>query len=97
MFQIHVYGKDGCAKCVSTKAKLNHLLNKWGVGDKVEFGWFDMATEDGVTEGAFNDVSEIPTTLLVDDAGAELARWESEVPPSAKIKELLASAGIVQA
>jgi len=67
------------------------------VGDKVSFDWFDMATEAGLTEGAFNDVGEIPTTLLLDEAGNELARWEREVPPSDALREHLASAGIVQA
>lgn len=97
MFRIQVYGKDDCAKCSSTKQKLNHLLAKWQVAGKVELGWFDMATEDGMTEGAFNDVGEIPTTLLVDETGTELGRWEAQIPPSDAVKQALSDAGVVQA
>jgi hypothetical protein len=97
VFQIQVFGKDGCAKCTSTKQKLTHLLGKWQVAGKVEFGWFDMATEEGLAEGAFNDVDQIPTTLLMDDSGTELARWEAQIPPSDGVKQILADAGIVQA
>jgi hypothetical protein len=97
VFHIHVFGKEGCAKCMTTRQKLTHMLAKWAVGDRVVFDWFDMGTEDGLTEGAFNDVGEIPTTLLLDDAGNVLARWEREVPPSDALRDHLAGAGIVQA
>ena len=97
MLRIQLYGKEGCAKCASTREKLNHLLGKWQVADQVELGFFDMGTEEGMTEGAFNDVDEVPTTLLMDDSGTELARWEARIPPSDAVRRHLADAGIVQA
>ena len=97
MRRIDVYGKQGCARCTATKDKLTHMLARWSVGDQVTLAWYDMETEEGLTEGAFHDVAEVPTTLLVDPARGEIARWEAQVPPSEAVLRHLAGAGIVQA
>ncbi len=86
--KIEVYGKQGCALCQSTKRKLAHFLEKWGHGEKVQMAFVDMETVEGLAEGAFHDVNEIPTTILSDN-GSTLARWEHEVPPSEDIRQLI--------
>ena len=40
-------------------------------------GQVDMDTVDGMAEGAFRDVADIPTTI-VRDSGVDLARWDGE-------------------
>jgi hypothetical protein len=97
VFCINVFGKDGCAKCKATQQKLAYMLAKWSAADKVVLAWFDMDTEDGMAEGAYRDVGQVPTTLLLDAAGGEVARYEAEIPPSEKIKQHLMDAGVVQA
>jgi hypothetical protein len=89
--EIHVFGKTGCAKCDSTKNKLGHFISKMGVDERVDVVFFDMDTVDGMAEGAFRDVADIPTTI-VRDSGTDLARWDGEIPDSESLKAHLASA-----
>ncbi|MFH1459900.1 MAG: thioredoxin family protein [Candidatus Omnitrophota bacterium] len=85
---IKVFGKKGCAKCETTKNKIKHFVAKWEVDDQVKLDFHDMDTVDGMAEGAYNDVLQIPTTIFEKD-NEVVARWEGEVPHSEKIKEHL--------
>ena len=86
--RVDVFGKEECAKCRTTKNKLNHFLKKWGLDGKVEIQYFDMDSEEGIAEGAFRDVGQIPT-IIVEDGGKDLARWEGVVPDSDEVKSAL--------
>lgn len=86
--RIQVFGKQGCALCQTTKNKLSHFLNKWGHEGKVEFAFVDMESVEGMAEGAFHDVTDIPTTII-SDSGDALGRWERQIPPSEEIKRLI--------
>ena len=88
--QIDVFGRQDCAKCDTTKHKVEHFMTKLGVADRVEFRFYDMETVDGRTEGAYRDVFDVPTTIIQRD-GQDLVRW-SGVPPTAGIKEHLGTA-----
>jgi hypothetical protein len=92
MVMFEVYGKTGCAKCKSTRNKLTHLIAKSDRTAEVDLTYHDMDTVDGMAEGAFNDVTDIPTTILRSDAGEALARWEGWLPPSDEVKAYLARA-----
>ena len=85
---IKVFGKSGCAKCKTTKSKLEFFMPKWNVSNQVKMSFYDMDTVEGLAEGAFYDVDNIPTTL-VEKAGKEIKRWELEVPPSVDIEALI--------
>ena len=89
--EIQVFGKQNCAKCQTTRHKLQHFISKLGVADKVRFTFFDMDTVDGMAEGAFRDVFAVPTTI-VEDHGRDLARWEGVVPDSVQLKSTLGTA-----
>jgi len=86
--RIKVFGKDGCAKCETTKNKLKHFIAKWDVKEKVDLDFHDMGTIDGMAEGAYNDVLQIPTTII-EKNNEILARWDGEVPNSEEVKEYL--------
>jgi hypothetical protein len=86
--RIQVFGKQGCALCQTTKNKLAHFLGKWGHEGKVEFAFVDMESVEGMAEGAFSDVTEIPTTIISDNGDA-LGRWERQIPPSEEIKRII--------
>ena len=88
--KIKVFGKPGCAKCVSTKNKLKHFIAKWEMTEKVELHFHDMDTVDGMAEGAYNDVLQIPTTILEKGENV-VARWDGEVPNSDRVKEHLST------
>ena len=88
--KIDVYGKQGCAKCESTKAKLGHYLKKWGVDGAVQLEFVDMDTADGLARGAMNGVfNVIPVTIVSDGGEGSLARWEGDVPPSMEVAGVL--------
>jgi hypothetical protein len=89
--QIDVFGKQDCAKCETTKHKVQHFITKLGVTDRVTFTFHDMDTVDGMTEGAFRDVFDIPTTIIHSD-GQDLVRWAGAPPPTAEIKQFLGTA-----
>jgi len=86
--RITVFGKNGCAKCQTTKNKIKHFITKWEMDGKVDVTYHDMDTVDGMAEGAYNDVLHVPTTILEKDDRV-IARWDGEVPHSEKIKEHL--------
>jgi len=93
MLKFEVFGKNNCAKCTSTKNKIAHVLKKTDrIGD-VAVDFVDLDSVDGMAEGAFNDVSEVPTTILRDAVGQPLARWDGRLPPSVEMIAYLASPG----
>ena len=89
--KFEVYGKQNCAKCKSAKEKLQHLVRKADVEASVAMAFVDMDSIEGMAEGAFNDVSDIPTVILRSDAGEALARWDGHAPPSLEIQAYLGS------
>lgn len=89
--KFEVYGKQGCAKCLSTKEKLHHLVRKADAEASVAMAFVDMDTIEGLAEGAFYDVSEIPTVILRSGAGEALARWDGRIPPSIEVQAYLGS------
>ncbi|MBU4304440.1 MAG: thioredoxin family protein [Candidatus Omnitrophica bacterium] len=88
--KIKIFGKTGCAKCETTKNKVRHFMAKWDVDEKVGVTFYDMDTVDGMAEGAYNNVAQIPTTI-VEKNDSVVARWDGEVPHSEKIKEHILS------
>lgn len=89
--QVQVFGKQDCAKCETTKHKFQHFITKLGLSGKVAFQFFDMDTVDGLTEGAYRDVFDVPTTIIERD-GEDVVRWEGIIPPTTDIKQHLGTA-----
>jgi hypothetical protein len=87
--RIRVFGRKNCAKCETTKNKINHMLDKGDFQQGAMLEFHDLDTADGMAEGAYNDIVKIPTTII-DKEDDILARWEGEVPKSADIRKLLA-------
>ena len=85
MMKVKVFGKPGCEFCKTTMKKFEIFLNLWKITDKVELAFFDMETVDGLAEGAFLAVSNIPTSIIELD-GQVLARWDGKVPVSEEFK-----------
>lgn len=83
--KIKIFGKAGCAKCQTTKNKLNHFIEKWNYNNIVTLDFHDMDTVDGMAEGAYYDVLRIPTTVIEND-NVTLVKWEGEVPDSDEVK-----------
>lgn len=86
MIKIRIYGKKTCDACSKVKEKFNFFLNHWNLADKAEMQYVDLETVEGLSEGAYNDALEFPTTILEQD-GKELARWKKTVPTSQEFKK----------
>ena len=89
MLTVKIFGKPDCELCKNTIHKFEYFLDHWGVADGVEVEYFDMTSPDGLTEAMMHDASAVPTTVIFDEAGKELARWEGAVPPSSEFKPLV--------
>ena len=83
--EVKVFGKKGCAKCATTKNKIEFFISKWDLKEKLKILFMDLDTVEGVTEAALNDVLNIPTTIL-EKEGSILKRWDGEVPNSDELK-----------
>ena len=62
------------------------MLGKISNDRIIRIAFHDMETVDGMAEGAYNDVLQIPTTII-EKNNEILARWDGEVPNSEKVKE----------
>ncbi len=81
---VAIFGKEDCELCKATRKKVAFFLSKWGLTKQVVIEFYDLSTVDGMAEGAFYDVLEIPTTIIFNN-GTSLARWEGKLPPSRDI------------
>ncbi len=88
--RVDVFGNEDCAICASTKRKIEHFLHKWGYKETVDIAFVNMDTVEGMAEGAFHDVLEIPTTIISADGKAH-GRWEGVVPPSEEVRGVLST------
>jgi len=88
--EFEVYGKAQCAKCASTKDKLAHLIQRAEMVGQVGLSFVNVDTVQGMADGAFHDVHEVPTTILRSENGKPIARWDARIPPAAEIKAFLA-------
>ena len=84
--EVLIFGKPECPQCVTTKNKLMHFIQKWGLAERVKVNFHDMTTPEGMAEGAFNDVSDIPTTIIRRGEQA-VARWEGVVPTTKELRQ----------
>ncbi len=84
--EIQVFGKQNCGKCLSTKHKVEHFIKKLGLNGSVSLVFFDMDTAEGLAEGAFRDVFDVPTTIIRQE-GRDVVRWDGVVPDSLELKQ----------
>lgn len=79
MKEVYVFGKPTCSICKDARNKIEYFKTK--IGFHAEVKYFDMETVDGLTEGAYHEVSDVPTVIIVDEK-EEIARWVKKPPVS---------------
>ncbi|KPK63801.1 hypothetical protein AMJ83_04925 [candidate division WOR_3 bacterium SM23_42] len=79
MKQIFVFGKPDCPVCKDAREKLLYFKEKKTFDAPIKY--YDMETVEGLTEGAYHEVDDIPTIIILDDK-KELARWVKKPPVS---------------
>lgn len=82
---VNVFGKNECAKCRTTKAKITHFLSRWKLDKQVRVIFHDLDTVDGMAEGAFYDVNDLPVTIIM-ARGRSVARWDGRIPNSNEVR-----------
>ena len=86
--QVTVFGKPDCDLCKSARRKVEFYLNKWELAEQVEVRFLDITTVEGLTESAYYNATDIPTTLVF-RAGQDVARWEHVMPDSEELHRAL--------
>lgn len=74
--EVKVFGTNGCPKCKIVVNYMDDIVKEY---KGVSLKYYDMETVDGLEEGAFNEVVEIPTIILLDRDGI-VGRWSGELP-----------------
>jgi len=77
--KIYIFGKPTCPVCKDAYKKIKYFESKKNFNAEIKY--FDMETIDGLTEGAFCEVFDIPTVIIF-DGREELARWVKKPPIS---------------
>jgi thiol-disulfide isomerase/thioredoxin len=84
--RVNIFGRKDCGACKSALNKMEYFSRKWGRLEDTSIEFIDMDTPDGLAEGAWRDVYDVPTVIL-EDEGGELARWVRQVPVSRDFKK----------
>lgn len=85
MIKVSVFGKRDCDACKAAVEKITYFSEKWGKTEEASLTYVDMGTVDGLAEGAYRDVYDVPTVIL-ERGGEEVARWVKKVPTSLEFK-----------
>lgn len=86
MAHLLIFGKEGCEACKRVFHKMEYFKNNYL--PELEILYYDMETVDGLAEGAYRDVSDVPTVILEKD-GKELERWKKIPPTYKRLREIL--------
>ena len=84
--KVTVFGTKDCDACKAARAKIDYFARKWGTSKETTLEFVDMGTPDGLAEGAYRDVYDIPTVVF-EQGGREVARWVKTVPVSEEFKK----------
>ncbi len=87
MRKVYIFGKPACPICKDAYEKIKYFKRKNNFTAEIKY--FDMETLDGLVEGSFNEVGDIPTIIILDGKN-ELARWVKHPPISEEFLPYLA-------
>lgn len=88
--EIDIFGKADCVKCEAAKEMIKSLLSEGELTKKIKVRYYDMESMDGMAEGAFNDVLDIPT-IIFKDKDKKIARWDGHAPTINEMRAYLGS------
>ncbi len=79
MKKIYIFGRQTCPVCKNAYEKFSYFKDKKEIDAPIEY--IDMDTVDGMAEGAFYEVSDIPTVIIFENE-QEIVRWSKKLPVS---------------
>jgi hypothetical protein len=84
--EVIVFGKVKCGKCAAAKSRVERVIERMMLMDKVGMRFVDVDTIDGRAEGAFFDVTDaVPVILVMKGESDVCRRWEGEAPKSEEL------------
>lgn len=84
MIKLLIFGSLGCEVCNSVIEK----IEKWNDNhESIPFEYFDMETVEGLSEGAYWSVYEVPTIIVV-KSDKETDRWIKPISIYEKLESL---------
>lgn len=86
--QVKIFGIPSCSVCKGAREKMTYFLKKWGRENQIPLNYYDLETTDGMAEGAYYEVWQVPTVVIEDDE-EEVMRWVKKVPLSREFEPLL--------
>jgi hypothetical protein len=82
------FGRKTCDVCHKARGKIEYFINRWSVAAPLVY--IDVDQPEGMAEGAWYDVADIPTIVL-EEGDNIVGRWK-EKPP--RLNELIGLFGI---
>lgn len=79
------FGRQTCDACKKAKGKIEYFRNRWHVAAPVIY--YDVDQPEGMAEGAWYDVADIPTVLL-EEGDRIVGRWKEKPPLLAELRTL---------
>ena len=79
MKKVYIFGKPTCPVCKDAHKKIKYFKEKKDFNAEIKY--FDMETVDGLAEGAYYEVDDVPTVIILDEK-KEIARWVKKPPIS---------------
>ena len=79
MKTVLIFGRKTCPVCKDVLHKFQYFKEKTKFEPEIKY--IDMDDLDGMTEGAFYEVADIPTVVILEN-GKEIKRWVKNPPVS---------------
>lgn len=93
--QVSIFGKPDCDLCKSAQRKVEFFLSKWNLTERVALRFHDLTTVEGLSESAYHDATDVPSTLVFVD-GRIVARWDLTIPPSDELRQALTPPHLIE-
>ncbi len=87
MVNIKVFGEKESLLSKKILKKVRLLLNEWKIENQLGLFFYDVATVEGLAEGAYYEVDELPTVIIL--STEEIVRWKGIVPEIEDMKRYI--------
>jgi hypothetical protein len=80
--EVKLFVKDDCPACAAASIACRDIAN---------VSIYDLGDVDGLMAASAHRVRAVPSVLVVDSAGREVAAWRGEAPAAADLRAVLAN------
>jgi len=86
------FGRKTCDVCHKAKGKIEYFINRWNVAAPLVY--YDVDQPEGMAEGAWYDVADIPTIVLEEGENI-IGRWKEKPPLLQELRDIFGISGPV--